>query len=129
MHSGVDLVVLDSLNEKGRNPEQVFEVLKRIKASFPETEVIVHTTNDDLAIAVGALRSGATDYIIKHNNSWLRIGMLADKIVAQPIRALFTEWGVKKFIGIFFFFYNGSSRFHSIEYDFWTLIQKLRFFY
>lgn len=97
IHSGVDLVILDNMNEKGREPE----LLKNIKTRSPETEVIIHTSNDDVAVAIEAMRSGASDYIVENNRSWLRIGILADRIIAQPIKALYAEWGVMKFCGIF----------------------------
>jgi DNA-binding NtrC family response regulator len=99
MHNGVDLVILDGLNEKGWSPEKQSELLKSIKVRFPETEVIIHTSNDDVSVAVESMRSGAKDYIIKDNRSWLRIGLLIDRIVAQPTKALVAEWGVMKFTG------------------------------
>ena len=102
MHSGVDLVILDSLNEEETSPQEASMELKIIKSRFPKTEVIVHTSNDDVAVAVEAMHSGAKDYIVKHDRSWQKIGILADNIIIQPIRALFAEWGVVKFCAIFF---------------------------
>ena len=41
------------------------EVLKTIRAQFPELPIILFTAQPDLHSAVEALRSGATDYLMK----------------------------------------------------------------
>ncbi|MGZ5444858.1 MAG: sigma-54-dependent transcriptional regulator [Thermoanaerobaculia bacterium] len=41
------------------------EVLRRIKASHPETRVIMVTASDDLSLVIESIRAGAEDYIIK----------------------------------------------------------------
>lgn len=100
LHGHVDLVILDHLSEKGSNPEQGPEILKSIKARYPKTEIIIHTSNDDTALAVESIRSGANEYIVEHNRSWLKIGILTDKVIAQPLKRLYAEWGVMKFTGM-----------------------------
>jgi DNA-binding NtrC family response regulator len=105
MHNHVELVILDHLNEKENNPEQGPQILKSIKERFPETKVLIHTSNNDAAIEIESLHAGANNFIVKHNRSWLRIGILTDRVIAQPIKILFAEWGVKKFIGMFILTY------------------------
>jgi len=41
------------------------EILKRIRSQFPEMPIILFTAQPDLHSAVEALRSGATDYLMK----------------------------------------------------------------
>ena len=102
MHQGVNLVILDYyLNEKGKNAKQGVEVLQTMKAGFPETEVVMYTSNEDVVTAIEAMRSGASDYIVKNKSSWYKISSLVDRIIAQPIRALLSEFGVLKFLSIF----------------------------
>jgi DNA-binding NtrC family response regulator len=101
MHSRIDLIILDDLNNKRRKPEQLSEVLKSIRSRFPETQVIINTSNSDVADAVEAISSGESNYRVKPNRSWFKIGILVDRIVTQPIRVLVSEWGVKKVISLF----------------------------
>lgn len=45
------------------------ELLKRIRSKFPSTEVIIISGQEDVATAVGLLKSGAYDYLIKDNET------------------------------------------------------------
>ncbi|MCP4127137.1 MAG: sigma-54-dependent Fis family transcriptional regulator [Gammaproteobacteria bacterium] len=56
-----DIVLLDM----GLPDMSGIEVLKKIKAGFPETEVIMITGFDDVKTAVSAVKAGARDYIVK----------------------------------------------------------------
>jgi DNA-binding NarL/FixJ family response regulator len=104
MHTHVDLVILDFyLNEKGRSAKNGVEILKQIKDHFPDTEVIMHTSNEDVVVAIEAMQSGARDYVIKGEHSWKKLLLLVEKTITQPIRALVAEFGVTKFVGIFLF--------------------------
>jgi len=111
MHDHVDLVILDYyLNEKGKTSKNGVEILKQIKDSFPGTEVIMHTSNEDVAVAIEAMQSGAKDYVIKGTHSWQKLLQLVERKITQPIRALVAEFGVPKFMGIFLltFFVMGA---------------------
>jgi len=102
MHENVNLVILDYyLNEKGKAGKNGVEILKTIKDRFPNTEVIMHTSNEDVAVAIEAMRVGASDYVIKGQNSWNKLQQLVERTVTQPIRSLVAEFGVTKFMGIF----------------------------
>ncbi|MCB9731190.1 MAG: sigma-54-dependent Fis family transcriptional regulator [Deltaproteobacteria bacterium] len=41
------------------------ELLRRVRVSFPDVAVIVMTANDDVTVAVDAMRRGAVDYLVK----------------------------------------------------------------
>ncbi len=102
MHEHIHLVILDYyLNEKGKASKNGVEVLKGIKDHFPQTEVIMHTSNEDVAVAIESMRVGAKDYVIKGDRSWKRLQQLIERTVTQPIRTLVAEFGVTKFMGIF----------------------------
>ena len=102
MHENVHLVILDYyLNEKGRSNTNGVDVLQSIKARYPDTEVIMHTSNEDVATAIEAMHSGAKAYVIKNEHSWRRIMYLIERAITQPIRTLVAEFGVPKFMGIF----------------------------
>ena len=102
MHENIHMVILDYyLNEKGKTGKNGVEVLKTIKDKFPNTEVIMHSSNEDVAVAIEAMKIGASDYIIKGTNSWKKLQLLVERTVTQPIRNLVAEFGVPKFMGIF----------------------------
>ncbi|HEV7231215.1 MAG TPA: response regulator [Bacteroidia bacterium] len=104
MHGHIHLVILDYyLNERGKAGKNGVEILKRIKDRFPETEVIMHTSNEDVAVAIEAMKMGAKDYVVKNEHSWNKLLQLVERTITQPIRALVAEFGVPKFMGIFLF--------------------------
>jgi DNA-binding NtrC family response regulator len=57
----IDLVFLDI----GLPDTHGIEVLKKIKAGFPDVDVVMLTGVDDAGTAVAALKAGALDYILK----------------------------------------------------------------
>ena len=102
MNDNIHLVILDYyLNEKGKTRKNGVEILKNIKDNFPYAEVIMHTSNEDVAVAIDAMRIGAKDYVIKDTQSWKKLQMLVERTITQPFRILAAEFGVPKFVGIF----------------------------
>jgi two-component system response regulator AtoC len=98
----VDLVVVDDyLNGKGVPGTPGVGVLKKIKQDHPQTEVIVLSSNEDVGVAVEALRSGARDYILNKRGAWHRIQTIIDSTIKQPIRYMVAEYGVKVFVMVF----------------------------
>jgi DNA-binding NarL/FixJ family response regulator len=91
------IVILDYFME-GKNG---VEVLKSIKEINPETEVIMLSGNEDIAVAIESFRSGANDYVVKGTGSWKKIAKIIEHIVTAPIRLLVREFGVSKFMAIF----------------------------
>ena len=92
-----NIVILDYYME-GQNG---LEVLKSIKAKNPKTEVIMLSSNEDMALAVQTFRAGASDYVVKGHGSWKRITNLVTYIITEPIRIISREFGVSIFVATF----------------------------
>lgn len=84
------IIILDYYMD-GKNG---LEILKSIKAINPKTEVIMLSSNEDMAIAIETFRSGAKDYVAKGVGSWEKITELLKTIIIKPIRVV-----VKGFFG------------------------------
>ena len=100
------IVILDYFME-GKNG---LEILKSIKSINPKTEVIMLSSNENIALAIETFRAGAKDYVIKGNDSWKKVTQLVNEIITEPIRSIVREYGVLKFMVIFFitFFAMGA---------------------
>jgi DNA-binding NarL/FixJ family response regulator len=92
-----DIVILDYFME-GKNG---LEVLKAIKAINPKTEVIMLSSNEDIALAIEAFRMGAKDYVVKGRGAWKKVTKLVDFIITEPLRLIVREFRVSKFVAIF----------------------------
>ncbi len=97
VNEGTHMVILDHF----LNGKNGLEVLKLIKDINPKTEVIMLTSNDDIATAIESFRFGAKDYIVKGPSAWKRISHLVQHIITAPIRIIVREFGVSKFMAIF----------------------------
>ncbi len=80
----IHIVILDYFM-KGKNG---LEILKAIKSINPKTEVIMLSTNEDVAIAVETFRAGARDYVIKGDGAWKKVMKIVDIIITKPIRVI-----------------------------------------
>ncbi|CAN5332955.1 hypothetical protein BH09BAC1_BH09BAC1_08030 [soil metagenome] len=68
-----DVVVLDYyLNSVEKNAANGIEILKKIKVRKPDTEVVMLSGQEKIEIAVETMASGAFDYVIKNESSFLR---------------------------------------------------------
>ncbi len=68
-----DAIILDYyLNSVEKNAANGIEILKKIKATSPETEVVMLSGQEKIDIAVETMASGAFDYVIKNESSFLR---------------------------------------------------------
>lgn len=83
------------------NGENGNEVLKSIKEKNPKTEVIMLTSNDDIAVAIESFRKGAKDYVVKGEKAGRKLTKLIYDIISYPINVLMREFGVTKFVAIF----------------------------
>ncbi len=92
-----DVVILDHY----LNGKNGLEVLKEIKEINPKTEVIMLSSNEDIALAIQSFRAGAKDYIIKGPSSWKKLTKLVHHVITEPIRIIVREFGVSKFVAIF----------------------------
>ena len=91
------IVILDYFLD-GKNG---LEILKAIKNVNPNTEVIMLSGNEDIAIAVKTFRAGAKDYVVKGTGSWRKITKLVTTILLAPIHLIMREFKVTKFVAVF----------------------------
>ncbi|MFC1869036.1 sigma-54-dependent transcriptional regulator [Thermodesulfobacteriota bacterium] len=62
------------------------EVLKRVKESDPDTEVVMITAYGSISTAIEAMKNGAFDYLLKPFDP-NELGLLIDKIIEHQARA------------------------------------------
>lgn len=79
LHRRPDLVLLD-YNLDG---EHGGAILKKILEKSPETPVVIVSGQEDITTAVGLLKDGAHDYIVKDDNLKDRLWAIANRIRSQ----------------------------------------------
>ncbi|HEX8515511.1 MAG TPA: response regulator [Bacteroidia bacterium] len=94
-----DIVILDYFLED----ESGLDVLKSIKSKNPKTEVIMLSSNEDMALAIQTFREGASEYVVKGKGAWSKVAKMVTHIVTKPIRMMVKEFGVSKFMATFLF--------------------------
>jgi DNA-binding NarL/FixJ family response regulator len=68
------IIILDYfLNTTSPNAMNGLEVLKKIKAASPETEVVMLSSQDNIQVATDTMKYGAFDYVSKNENDLLRV--------------------------------------------------------
>lgn len=73
MHLHPEIVVLDyHLNSHKPDAKNGVDILKKIKESYPETQVIMLSGQDTLQVAVDSMKYGAYDYIVKGETAFSR---------------------------------------------------------
>ena len=84
MHKNPCMVVLD-YELSGEDPDVMngVEVLKKIKETNPETEVVMISGWDDVTIAVASMKFGAYDYVVKNDSTMININNKAKNIFAK----------------------------------------------
>jgi DNA-binding NarL/FixJ family response regulator len=97
VNSDTHIVILDYFLE-GKNG---LEVLKSIKAINPKTEVIMLSSNENIALVIESFRQGAKDYVVKGHGAVKKIAKLVTFIITEPIRIIARELGVSKFLAAF----------------------------
>jgi len=98
----VDMVVVDDyLYERGSKGTPGIDVLKQIKDKSPATEVVILTSDENVGLAVEAMRVGVKEYIPNRMGAWHRVQNVIDRRISQPIKYLIAEYGVTKFSIIF----------------------------
>lgn len=97
------IVVLDfHLNSHLPNAQNGVEVLKKIKAINPHTEVIMLSGQDKIDVAIDSMKHGAYDYVIKGETAFSRIENILNNIIElhslksanQTYRKIITFLGV-----------------------------------
>jgi len=67
------IVFLDyNFDGAGRDAMNGIDILKEIKAKFPETEVVMLSGQDKIEVAVNTIKYGAFDYIVKSESAFHR---------------------------------------------------------
>ncbi len=119
MSGEVHLVVVDDYLYEGANKGTPgVDVLKRIKEKNPKTEVVILTSNEDVGMAVDAMKLGARDYILNERGAWQRIMTIVDQAIKQPIRYFVAEYGVNIFVISFLLTFSlvGIAVFIALKY-------------
>ena len=82
MHEKPHVVILDYyLDGIKTDAANGLEILKKIRANYPESYVIMMSGQDDLKVAVATIDNGAYDYIIKGESAYVRAQMIIDHII------------------------------------------------
>lgn len=73
MHLHPEIMVLDyHLNAHKPEAHNGVDILKKVKESYPETQVIMLSGQDTLQVAVDSMKYGAYDYIVKGETAFSR---------------------------------------------------------
>ena len=72
------------------------EVLKKIKADFPNTECVIVSANDEVATAVQAMTLGASDYLVKPLNSEKLVALVHRTLEKYNLQDELARFGRKK---------------------------------
>ncbi|MDF2438389.1 MAG: hypothetical protein K0Q95_2765 [Bacteroidota bacterium] len=101
MHENVHMVILAYDFKKKNSPVNGVDLLKFIKKKYPLTEVVMHSSNDDIRVILTSIKKGASSYVVKEANSFSHIRSIINRRFTEPIRRIIREFGVKKFVVIF----------------------------
>lgn len=103
LNGQVDLVVVDDyLQESTHSGIPGLDMLQKVKERDPHTEVVILSSDEDVATAVEAMKMGARSYIRNDRSAWQQILSIIDQTIQQPIRYLIAEYGVNVFMAVFF---------------------------
>lgn len=103
LNGQVHLVVLDDyLQETTHSGIPGITMLQKVKEKDPNTEVVILSSDEDVATAIEAMKLGAKDYIKNDRSAWQQILSIIDQTIQQPIRYLIAEFGVNVFMAVFF---------------------------
>ena len=103
LNGNVDLVVVDDyLQDTTHSGIPGVDMLQRIKEKNANTEVVILSSDEDVATALEAMKSGARSYIRNDRSAWHQVLTIIDQTIQQPIRYLMSEFGVNIFMAVFF---------------------------
>ena len=75
------IVVLDYLlNSASQQAANGLDILKKIDTSYPETAVVMLSSQDDMKVATDTMKYGAYDYVAKGENAFLRVNNVINNI-------------------------------------------------
>ncbi len=76
------------------------DILKKLKESHPDIEVVMFSGQDKIEVAVNTMKYGAFDYIVKNESSFHR----SENVIKNIIRKLKLEASVKTYKRLFISF-------------------------
>lgn len=91
------IVILD-YDLKG---EQADLILQQIKEININTEIIILSSDDDIATAIDAYRKGARSFVHKNKNTFSRIQSIISNIIYYPVKIIQRFLGFKELVAIF----------------------------
>jgi len=81
MHLNPQIMVLDyHLNAHLPQAQNGVEVLKQVKGTYPDTQVIMLSGQDKIEVAVDSMKHGAYDYVIKGETAFARMENIINNI-------------------------------------------------
>lgn len=103
LNGNVHLVVVDDYLKTSSNTGIAgIDMLHKIKEKDPNAEVVILSSDEDVALAVDAFKFGARNYIRNDRGAWSQLFSIIDQTIQQPIRYLIAEFGVNIFMVVFF---------------------------
>lgn len=96
--SETHIVILDRIIE-GMSGNTM---IASIKKANPETEIIVFSSHEDIALAIHSFRQGATNYVVNNKIGFKSMASLIYTILLYPAKILFREFKVRKYLFILF---------------------------
>lgn len=87
-----ELVILDySLNSKLQDAADGLQILEKIKTINPATSVIMLTSNDHIDTALKSFHHGASDYVVKTENPFVKISNSITTVLANKVEIAFQK--------------------------------------
>lgn len=72
--SNPDVIIIDHfLNSKYHDAETGLEIIKQIRSEKPETNIIAHSSQTDIDVAVKAIKQYQCNYVKKDNEAFKKI--------------------------------------------------------
>ncbi|HEV7231275.1 MAG TPA: hypothetical protein VGO45_08105 [Bacteroidia bacterium] len=104
MNTTPHVIVLNFyLNDKEYTGERGMNLLQVMKGRYPESQILLMSSDEAIAQAIQEARSGVPDYVIGGETRWYKLSLLLNRYITQPVRIFVAELGVPQFIRVFFF--------------------------
>jgi two-component system, OmpR family, response regulator len=95
------IIFLDyNFDKAGAKAMNGVDILKKVKDSNPDIEVVMFSGQDKIEVAVNTMKYGAFDYIVKNESSFHR----SENVIKNIIRKLKLEASVKTYKRLFISF-------------------------
>ncbi|EKT2072607.1 response regulator [Flavobacterium psychrophilum] len=99
-------IVIIDYDLKGERADVLVLEIRKIN---PNTEIIILSTDDDIAKAIDVFRNGAKSFILKGEKAPRELFFVIYKILNYPVKILVERFGINKILAIFiaYFFIIG----------------------